>query len=280
MKAPFILCTYLRSENFLTFMDSERRTFLNLILDIDGTLMNGSVAYEGAISLVDRLNNENTKYLLMTNSIRKPELQEERLRNAGLDVRKENILNPIAAINEYLKERNIKRARIIGTDEEIGQVNAECDMERNEIAILLDFEKGNKGYSDLQAVLEDMEKGKEVVTASMAQFYYKSGRKTIDTGAFAELLEKVGGKKIRNFGKPSIDYFEIAGRMLAEPPSGIFVVGDDWSTDVKGAKEWGAKSILVKTGKYVVKDEEKEEPFMLIDNLLELKEYCYAITGK
>jgi len=240
------------------------------IIDIDGTLLDSGAPCRGAAALVDHLGERGIAYLLMTNSIRKPAAQEERLASAGIRVAPGRVLNPIAAINEYARGRGLRKARIVGTRDEIEQVELDCVEAGNELTILLDFEKGNKAYADLQAVLEDMERGVEVLTASRSPWYLKSGRKTIDTGAFVLLLEAVSGLAVRNFGKPSNDYFEVAGRLLGAPPAEVLVIGDDWSTDVRGANEWGARSALVKSGKYAPGDEERERPWLLVDGLDEL----------
>lgn len=148
----------------------EERFPMGYLIDIDGTLMNTNVAYEGAANFVKALNYDGTRYLLMTNSIKSPDAQMERLRNAGIGVNEDCILNPIVAINRYLEEKGIERALIIGTQDEIAQVKVLNVENDSEIIILLDFEKGNKGHKDLQGVLDEMEKGTEVITASISPF--------------------------------------------------------------------------------------------------------------
>lgn len=59
-------------------------------------------------------------------------------------------------------------------------------------------------------------------------------------------------------------------KILKAEKSDIYVIGDDWQTDVRGANEYGAKSILVKTGKYKEKDEQKCSPYKVVENLTEL----------
>jgi HAD superfamily hydrolase (TIGR01450 family) len=244
---------------------------LAYLIDIDGTLMNTNVAHEGASELIHEFNSDNTKYLLMTNSIKNPDVQLERLRNAGIEVRNNSIINPIIAINRYLADNGFSTARIIGTKEEIIQVEAINVENSPEIVVLLDFEKGNKTYNDLQNVIDDIESGITVIAASISPYYFKSGKKIIDTGAFVSLIEDVSGKKVINFGKPSRSYFDIAASIINEETQKIFVIGDDWSTDIKGANNWGAKSILVKSGKYVEGDEEREIPSLLVNNLIDIK---------
>lgn len=245
---------------------------MKYIIDIDGTLLNSEEAAAGAKELIDFFNKHSVDYLVMTNSIRKPMLQVQRLRNAGIEVDISRILHPITAINQYLKEKNLTRAKILGTTEEFEQVEAHSCTRDYEITILLDFEKGNKTYDDLQGIIRDLEDGKEVVTASISEYYLKNGKKQIDTGAFVHLCEQITGIPINNFGKPSIDFFQIAAKMLQAEMDDLYVIGDDWSTDILGANQCHAKSILVKSGKFKEGDEEKEAPYKVISTLTEVIE--------
>lgn len=135
---------------------------------------------------------------------------------------------------------------------------------------MLDFEKSNFGYNTLQQILNDMQKGISVITASASIFYLKNGEKAIDTGSFVKILEEINLTKIENFGKPSLKYFSIAGDILNEASENIYVIGDDWNTDIQGANEYGAKSILVRSGKYQKNDEKKCKPFKIVNTLTEI----------
>ena len=75
---------------------------MNYLIDIDGTLLNGSEPMKGAKEFVEKLNKNGDKYLLMTNSIKSIEVQQKRLLQAGINVSAQRILNPIVAINKYL----------------------------------------------------------------------------------------------------------------------------------------------------------------------------------
>lgn len=240
---------------------------MKYVIDIDGTLMNTDRCMDSAPAFIDGLNEGGIDYVLMTNSIKSVDVQVERLAMAGLRVGRDRILNPIVAINRHLEAEGIRKVKAIGTDAEIRQVSAANVSKGHEAVVLLDFEKGNLGYAVLQDVLADLEAGIETVTASVSPFYFKNGRKFIDTGAFVGLLEEVSGKRITNYGKPSKAYFDIAGMILGAAPADITVIGDDWSTDVAGAREWGARSVLVRTGKYKDGDEERGRPDRTVDGL-------------
>lgn len=102
---------------------------MKYLIDIDGTLLNGSKAIAGAVGFIDKLNQEGRKYLLITNSIKSREVQKERLSNAGFNIESGKILTPITAINKYLFDMKIRRVKIIGSQSEIEQVNAENVIE-------------------------------------------------------------------------------------------------------------------------------------------------------
>lgn len=243
---------------------------MKYIIDIDGTLLNGSEPQQDAVEFMAKLNKTNIEYLLMTNSIKNPMEQVERLKTAGIIISEKKILNPIVAINKYLEDKKISRVKIIGSEAEINQINAKSVVKKYELVILLDFEKSNTSYNDLQKLLEDIHNGIEVITASASLYYLKNGIKTIDTGSFVKILEEISQVTIQNFGKPSKMYFDIASNILNTKPNNICVIGDDWSTDIKGANDFGAKSILIKTGKYKNGDEINCNPYKVLNSLLEI----------
>lgn len=243
---------------------------MNYLIDIDGTLLNGSEAITGAVDFINRLNNNGDNYLLMTNSIKSIEVQQTRLAQAGINVKSERIINPIVAINKYLSDMHIEKVKIIGSELEINQIKATNVKENYEIVILLDFEKSNFGYNVIQEIIDDVENGIKVITASLSIYYLKNGKKAVDTGAFVKIIEDITNCKITNYGKPSMAYFDIAGKILNTDKNTLCVIGDDWSTDILGANEYGAKSILVKTGKYKEKDELKCSPYKTVENLCKL----------
>lgn len=243
---------------------------MKYIIDIDGTLLDGEKAIDGAVQFIEYLTSNKKQYLLMTNSIKSREVQFQRLKNAGFSVAKESILNPIVVINQYIKAKKIANVKIIGSSAEIAQVNAKNVSADYELVILLDFEKINAGYSVIQGLVNDIENGTEIITASLSLFYLKGGKKAVDTGSFVKLLEEITNVRIKNFGKPSIEYFRAAENILKTRNEDIFVIGDDWRTDIVGANEYGAKGILVKTGKYTKNDEQNCTPYKIIDNLCEL----------
>ncbi|MBI9011022.1 MAG: HAD hydrolase-like protein [Clostridiales bacterium] len=228
---------------------------MKYIIDLDGTLLNSDLANLDAVEFVKTLQESSMEFLIMTNSIKSPSLIKNRLKQVDIHVGLEQIINPIVAMNLYTEKNNYKKAYAIGSQTELDQLSIELDHEHPEIILLLDFEKNNIGYSELQKIFDWIDQGVPVVTASRSHYYLKSGKKTLDTGAFVTLLESVSDVTIEVIGKPSKEYFMAGVRKLNAQPEEVTVIGDDWRTDVLGASKAGCESILIQSGKYQAGDE-------------------------
>jgi len=208
---------------------------------------------------------------LATNSIKSPKEQIKRLNKIGLTINISQIYSPINSINIYIDKNRFNSIMVIGSSDEANQIKGNITNSNPDLIILLDFEKSNITYSKLQTILDYVENGSHIVTASRSSFYLKNGKKQIDTGAYVALIESITNKTIPVLGKPSKEYFENAMSLLCGNHHEIVtVIGDDWQTDIIGAKSVGFNSILVKSGKYIDGDEKKSNPDLLIDNLFQI----------
>ena len=203
-------------------------TLDKLIIDIDGTILDGNEELNHASRFLNHLEHAGKNYLLATNSIKSKHVQVQRFRNIGLSVLPEKIYSPIDAINKMLLQENISNVMIVGSNDEIGQINANHTFQDPELIILLDFEKNNMSYNDLQRIINKIEKGCAVIAASGSLYYLNNGRKQIDTGAFVCLIESIIGRKIDIYGKPSSHYFLNAKSILGVHANSVTVIGDDW----------------------------------------------------
>ncbi len=243
---------------------------MKYLIDLDGTLMNGKVAYKDAVLFIQELQRENTDFLIMTNSIKSPKVISERLEGVGIIIAPNQILNPINAINLYILKNIYSRALIIGSSTEIEQVNAKMDKYNPDIIVLLDFEKENITYNDLQYIFSFLQKDVDIIAASGSSYYLKDGIRYLDTGAFVKLLESAANTRIKILGKPSIEYFNAGISALKTNAYDVTVIGDDWNTDIVGATNAGCNSVLIKTGKYQAGDESKCKVQKVVNNLMEL----------
>jgi len=242
----------------------------NYIIDIDGTILNGTTELNNACQFIQYLQDSATPFLLATNSIKSHDLQLKRLAQIGISIPTDTIYSPVDAINKYLTENHIHSAFIAGTADESSQIKTHQTSNSPEIVILLDFEKCNSSYNDIQKIVDYVEGGSKIITASRSSYYLKENKKQIDTGAFVSLIEAVIGLPIPVLGKPSRDYFLNAQSLMGTKSDDTVVIGDDWKTDIQGANEVGFNSVLIQSGKYRRGDEIMGKPNTVIKNLMDL----------
>ncbi|MDK2865708.1 MAG: hypothetical protein PWP51_238 [Clostridiales bacterium] len=242
-----------------------------IILDLDGTLMDGVHAYEGAVSLVNYLQSLAVPILVMTNSVQPPEAIMKRLQKCGMDITAENILNPIVAMNAYIRNQGWSAVRCIGGEDEQRQLLNVSDTDTPDAVALLDFEDINADYRLLQTLMTLLRRGVPFLAASGSCHYTKNGVRQIDTGAFVRLLELASNCEIQVMGKPSPLYFQMAYQLLGKAPEAIYVIGDDVITDMHGAAVSGSVGCLIKTGKYQSGDEDSSDVSYCFENLEDLK---------
>lgn len=241
---------------------------MKYIIDLDGTLLSGEQANLDSVVFINSLQAENRDFIIMTNSIKSPQLIQQKLDKVGIAIETAQIMNPINAINSYLKHNHFQTAYVVGTQLEIDQLEVAICQDRPEIVILLDFEKGNIAYNGLQVVYDLINEGIPVITASLSPYYLKNDKKVLDTGAFVRLLEAASNITIEVFGKPSPEYFKAGLRLLNASPDEVLVIGDDWQTDAKGASAIGCKTVLLQSGKYKTGDEALVPEALCVENLM------------
>lgn len=243
---------------------------MKYIIDLDGTILNGDKANLDSVKFIKSLQKEEIEFLIMTNSIKSPEIIQKRLRGIGLEIGLESIMNPISAINLYLKTKHYRKAFIVGSHFEKEQVEIINEENEPDIIILLDFEKINISFVHLQYIFKLINKGIPVITASKSTYYLNGNELILDTGAFVKLFEAAGNINIELMGKPSSNYFLSGCLKLRVEPDEVTIIGDDYSTDIIGSKRIGCNAILIKSGKYQIGDEKKCEPSYCFDNFMDI----------
>ncbi|MBL8029613.1 MAG: HAD-IIA family hydrolase [Fibrobacteres bacterium] len=243
---------------------------MNFIIDIDGTLMNSMGANLDSIEFINTLKKSGYNFVVSTNSIKSPRAISQRLIDAGIDIKENQIITPICAINTFITANSYQKALIVGSQLEIDQIEIQQENQHPDVIVFLDFEKENYSFSNLQMIYSHMQKGISAITASNSLFYFRNGNKTLDTGSFVKLFENATNRQVINLGKPSLEFFQNCLMKLQSQPSDVIVIGDDWSTDILGAFECGCMSLLLKSGKYQQGDESNCKPTRTISKLMEV----------
>ncbi len=82
----------------------------------------------------------------------------------------------------------------------------------------------------------------------------------LDGGAFVAGLEYATGVEATVLGKPSPSYFAAALDALDAEPERTWLITDDVESDVRGARLFGMRTVLVRTGKFRPEALERADP--------------------
>lgn len=88
-----------------------------------------------------------------------------------------------------------------------------------------------------------------MICANPDQVAVRGGELGISAGAIAKLYQSLGGGRITYYGKPQLEFFELAAKRLKHiDKSRLLMVGDAFETDIAGAVNYGIDSLLITGG--------------------------------
>lgn len=228
-----------------------KRRFQAILADLDGTLHFKRMLFPWAADVVQEWKQAGFLVRFMTNTDSKSTrtLQQE-LQAMGLSISEEELFTPVTAMREFLGANPGKSCYCLLSEELAGVPRAHnqpCD--RVDYVIVGDFRESVR-YSTLNTAFRHLMSGADLIALQKGRYFAAPDGPSLDTGSFVALLEFASGKTARVFGKPSADFFRMALNQLNCLPEEAIVIGDDVTTDIAGAREIGAHSVLVRTGKF------------------------------
>lgn len=186
----------------------------------------------------------------------------KKLNDFGFEwVRPELIVSPAPAACSFILANNLRpRLHVYDKIKEdfegvLGQLN-DSKEPPNCIVIGDVMDQLNRDFVDesLELMLNCPENPK-IIKLGAGRYYKDGGRLRMDTGAYAKAFEYCLGVESINIGKPSGAFFQEALEKLCGTRDDTIMIGDDLISDVGGAKDFGLRGFLVRTGKYKPSDE-------------------------
>jgi HAD superfamily hydrolase (TIGR01458 family) len=224
---------------------------MGVLLDIDGTVLDGGEPVPGAAEAIERLRRLRVPFLFATNISRQSRREvATSLREAGLAVEDEDVLSASYAAALHLRSMNVRRVQLLvppGAAEDFEGI--EITDERPEAVVvgdmgpLLTFEILNEAFRNLHA-------GARLVAIHKNRFWKSPSGWTLDAGAVVTALEYAASVDSELIGKPSAGFFRMAAQILRIDVGQLSIVGDDLETDIAGGRKCGLTTFLVKTGKF------------------------------
>jgi len=171
----------------------------------------------------------------------------------------------------YLKKLNPKSYWVMLEREGLNEFrDFTHDMENPEYIVVGD-NRSNFDFNHLNKALRLLLKGAKLIAMSSGLVDASMGEIELDVGSWAHMLERASGVKGVYIGKPNPYVFELALKSMNLDKNEVVMVGDQISTDIKGAKNIGIKSILLKTGEFDERDLNSDiKPDFIFDSIRDI----------
>ncbi|AVM26194.1 TIGR01457 family HAD-type hydrolase [Bacillus pumilus] len=242
------------------------------LIDLDGTMYEGTEKIEEAGQFVQKLNELNIPYLFVTNnSSRTPKQVAEKLVSFDIPATEEQVFTTSMATANYIAEQKKDASVYVIGEEGIKQAIEE---------------KGLKfGQEDADFVVVGIDRSityeklavGAIAIRQGAQFVSTNGDIAIPTergllpgnGSLTSVLTVTTTVQPTFIGKPESIIMEQAMRVLGTDVSETLMVGDNYDTDIMAGMNAGMDTLLVHTGvttKELLQQYEKQ-PTYVIDSL-------------
>ena len=228
-----------------------------VLLDIDGVLAVSWEPLPGAIETVGWLRSNRVPFRLITNTTTKTRADlATTLRDAGFDVRDDELITAVAATAQYLRAHHPNARCFVLSDGD-----ATADLEGVELAGVDDAEVivlggASEDFTNpmMNRIFGRLMDGASLIGMHRNLYWRTSDGLELDAGVYIAGLEEATGREAVICGKPSPPYFDAALEMLGVPRERTIMVGDDIVNDVRGAQLLGIRGVLVRTGKFLPED--------------------------
>ena len=130
-------------------------------------------------------------------------------------------------------------------------------------------------YMNLARAFAEIQAGADFYCLHKNRWWQTARGPMLDSGAFVAALEYATGVEATVLGKPSPGYFGAALEALDAEPELTWMVGDDLDQDVGGAKVFGMRTVLVRTGKFRPEHLEHSEivPDMVMSSIAQFPDW-------
>ena len=225
-----------------------------ILLDIDGVLHVSGQAIPGAVDAVGALRQAgHSLRFVSNNSTHSRHGLAEELRRMGFEIDDVDLqTTPSAAARELEGKRvlaltmaavvpDFDGMELVGQDAEAVLVGG-CDetLEPNQVF----------SYMNLARAFSEIQAGAAFYCLHKNRWWQTARGPLLDAGAFVAGLEYATGVEATVLGKPSPSYFAAALDALDAEPELTWLVTDDAEEDVPGARLFGMRTALVRTGKF------------------------------
>jgi len=245
-----------------------------LLFDLDGVLFVGDQPIEGARETIAWIKSKGIPTRFLTNTTTRSLAKlHEKLKRLDLPIELDEVFSPPRIAAAWLRQKGSPTVLLVLNDDTRTEFDSfEENPAQPDYIVLGDY--GNEwDYKLLNRLFNLLLQGSEMLALHKGKMWQTENGMRMDIGAFVTGLEYTSGKQATVIGKPEKPFFELAIASMNLRPSEIIMIGDDIYNDIRGAKNVGARAILVRTGKYreELVNSAEVKPDLVIDSVVDLK---------
>ncbi len=234
-------------------------------VDVQGTLIDDKdfLPLPGAVEFTKFLTEKNIPFILLTNNTKRDSKKFIcYLKNLGFEF--EHYLDPLMVLDSFIKEP----VAPFGNEKFLTLIRKYRIDYKNPKQVIL----GLKLYSndELARIIEYILNGADLVGMHKTSLWHKSAKRYPGLGAVLEMLRYATSKDYSVLGKPSFEFFKLAGEKIGVKFDKITIISDDLYGDLISAGEYGMKTSLVLSGKIKNRNEILKKPDKIYKNIYEI----------
>jgi phospholysine phosphohistidine inorganic pyrophosphate phosphatase len=247
-----------------------------VLLDVDGTLLNGKSPIPGAAGALERIRENGARLRLTTNTTRRPRSAVvTALGKAGISVERDEVIVPASLARQRILESGRLRTALMVPEECLEDLEGvSIEKKKPDWVVLGDLAEGFT-YQRLNEAFRWLRQGATLLALQRNRYWKPGdGEDALDAGPFVAALEYAAETEAELVGKPARPFFDLALADLDLPADRVVVIGDDLENDHRGGAAAGCRTILVRTGKFTEDHgDEKDKsrpPDLILDSIADL----------
>jgi HAD superfamily hydrolase (TIGR01458 family) len=244
-----------------------------VIFDIDGTLEFQDRVIPGAMKVIEDLRQKGYTLKFLTNStMHSRRSRAARLVKSGLVVSPKEIITASYATACYLRRLNPRSCWVMLEGEGLEEFPELSQDPLNPEYIVIGDNRSKFDFDHMNHALRLLLRGAKIIGMNPDLVDNNSGEPELNVGSWVKMLEVAAGVEAVYIGKPFPWIFELTLAGMGLNKEQVLMIGDRVQTDIRGAKEFGLRAALVKTGEYRPGDLNDIQPDIILDSLGDLVE--------
>jgi len=246
------------------------------LIDMDGVIVRGSELIPGADGFLDRLQQRQNKYLILTNNpLYTPRDLLHRLLRIGVNVTADHIYTSALATAQFLKKQMPDGTAFVIGESGLTQALHEAGYVLTDHSpdYVVVGETTALNYERLTQAVRLVSQGARFIATNPDPNGPGDGGLVPACGAITAFIEAATGVQPYFIGKPNALMMRTALRYLNEHSENTIMVGDRMDTDIRVGTEAGLETVLVLTGVSTREMVEKYpyRPTRIVESVAELE---------